>query len=321
MLAGTFPDAELDRGYATQPVPGFAAEGPAELELRYLGASNRPTSSRRCGARRSQEELWIVDQHVAHSRILFERLFLRRHAVAVQPLLPPKVLGLGPAAMSRLAPFLEEMNTVGIEVEAFGADALVVRGLPDFLAERDPEALLTDLLHRMERGGKPDLDAFRRDLNAELACRAAIKKHERLSPALAQQLIADLMACEVPQTCPHGRPDPSRSSPWGNWTAASGGGCEPAGNGSGGAVRAFQGPPPASTWAAAAPRPRTGSMLTWRSFRGWTWCWISMPVPGSIPLPDGCIEGFSLSHVLEHISNVLPLPCRNSIASRRTGPS
>jgi DNA mismatch repair protein MutL len=116
------------------------------------------------------------------------------------------VLSLGPAAVSRLAPFLEEMHTVGVEVEAFGADALVVRGLPDFLADRDPEALLTELLQRLEGGAKPDLDTFRRELNAELACRAAIKKHAQLPPALAQQLIADLMACEVPQTCPHGRP-------------------------------------------------------------------------------------------------------------------
>jgi DNA mismatch repair protein MutL len=205
VLAAAFQDPELDRGYATQPVQGFAAEGPPELELRYLGAFEQTYLLAEVRGEK-EPELWIVDQHVAHERILYERLFLRRHAVAVQPLLPPRVLGLGPAALSRLAPFLEEMNAVGIEVEAFGADTLVVRALPDFLAERDPEALLTDLLHRMERGGKPDLDAFRRDLNAELACRAAIKKHERLGPALAQQLIADLMACEVPQTCPHGRP-------------------------------------------------------------------------------------------------------------------
>ena len=51
-----------------------------------------------------------------------------------------------------------------------------------------------------------DLDTFRRDLNAELACRAAIKKHHHLPPELAQRLIQDLLACEVPHTCPHGRP-------------------------------------------------------------------------------------------------------------------
>jgi DNA mismatch repair protein MutL len=93
-----------------------------------------------------------------------------------------------------------------VEAEPFGGDALVVRGLPDFLADRDPQALLDDLLARLEREGRVDLDAFRRDLNAELACRAAIKKHHGLPPELARQLIQDLLACEVPNTCPHGRP-------------------------------------------------------------------------------------------------------------------
>jgi DNA mismatch repair protein MutL len=94
----------------------------------------------------------------------------------------------------------------GVEVELFGEDALVVRGLPDFLIDRDPQALLEDLVARLEREGRLDLDVFRRDLNAELACRAAIKKHHALPPELALALIEDLLACEVPNTCPHGRP-------------------------------------------------------------------------------------------------------------------
>jgi DNA mismatch repair protein MutL len=205
VLGALYGDAALDRAYDTQPVAARAAESGDDIEIRYLGAFEATylLAEVRGG---KEPELWIVDQHVAHERILFERLFLRRHHPAVQPLLPAKVLALGPAALARLTPFLDELNAVGVEVEPFGADALVVRGLPDFLADRDPESLLTDLLHRLEAGAKPDLDAFRRDLNAELACRAAIKKHAHLPPALAQQLVAELMACEVPQTCPHGRP-------------------------------------------------------------------------------------------------------------------
>ena len=124
----------------------------------------------------------------------------------IQPLLPPKVVQLGPAAQSRLLPFLEEFNRAGVEVEPFGEDALVVRGLPDFLQDRDPQDLLEDLLERLEAGGKVDLDTFRKDLNAELACHSAIKKHDHLSPELALRLIQDLLTCEVPHTCPHGRP-------------------------------------------------------------------------------------------------------------------
>ena len=198
--------AGLDRSYDLAAATMGASE--ADEELLYLGAFERTylLVEVRPGSFAKAPELWIVDQHVAHERVLFERLFLRRHAPAVQPLMPPRVVQLGPAAVARLAPFLEELNAVGVEIEAFGADALVVRGLPDFLAERDPQSLLEDLLARLERTGKVDLDAFRRDLNAELACRAAIKKHERLSPGLALRLVKDLLACETPNTCPHGRP-------------------------------------------------------------------------------------------------------------------
>ena len=199
--------AELDRSYELAPTTLGAAEAVDE-DLVYLGAFERTylLVEVRPGPFAKTPELWIVDQHVAHERVLFERLFLRRHAPAVQPLMPPRVVQLGPAAVARLSPFLEELNAVGVEMETFGADALVVRGLPDFLSDRDPQALLEDLLARLERTGKAGLDAFRRDLNAELACRAAIKKHERLAPGLALRLVKDLLACETPNTCPHGRP-------------------------------------------------------------------------------------------------------------------
>jgi DNA mismatch repair protein MutL len=178
---------------------------PATRSVRYLG-SFEATYLLAEVTGDGEPELWIVDQHVAHERILYERLFLRRHLPAVQPLMPPQVVHLGPEGMSRLTPFLAEFALSGLDVEPFGGDAMVVRGLPDFLMDRDPRALLEDLLHRLEEGGKVDLDVFRRELNAELSCRSAIKKHHYLPAELAQRLIEDLMRCDVPHTCPHGRP-------------------------------------------------------------------------------------------------------------------
>ena len=205
-LADAFSTSSLDSAYPSVPAAAGVAEhldpGP---EIRYLGAFQRTYLLAEIRGERGAE-LWIVDQHVAHERVLFERLFLRRHAPAIQPLLPPVVITLGPEALARLTPFLPELEAAGVEAEPFGSDALVVRGLPDFLIDRDPQALLEDLLARLEREGRVDLDAFRRDLNAELACRAAIKKHHALPPELALGLIRDLLACEVPNTCPHGRP-------------------------------------------------------------------------------------------------------------------
>lgn len=195
----------LDRPYSTPSFPNRVGETVGEGPVRYLGAFEHTYLLAEVRTER-EPELWIVDQHVAHERVLFERLFLRRHAPAIQPLLPPRVVHLGPGALARLAPYLQELNAVGVEADPFGDDALVVRGLPDFLADRDPEALLEDLLARLEQEGRVDLDVFRRDLNAELACRAAIKKHHVLPPEVALRLIQDLLACEVPHTCPHGRP-------------------------------------------------------------------------------------------------------------------
>jgi DNA mismatch repair protein MutL len=192
-----YPETEGPAGVAE---PAFHAS-----KVRYLGAFEATYLLAEVLGDKGPE-LWIVDQHVAHERILYERLFLRNHTPAVQPLLPPRVVQVGPEALSRLKPFLAEFARAGVEVDLFGEDALVVRGLPDFLAQRDPQALLEDLLERMEAEGKVDLDGFRRELNAELSCKAAIKKHYTLTPELAQRLIEDLMACAVPHTCPHGRP-------------------------------------------------------------------------------------------------------------------
>ena len=205
-LSDAFETRPLDTVYAYEAAPSGVAEGiEPGCAIRYLGAFQQTyLVAEVTGA--EGPELWIIDQHVAHERVLFERLFLRRHAPAIQPLLPPQVVQLGPEALARLTPFLAELEAAGVEVDAFGADALVVRGLPDFLADRDPQALLEDLLARLEQEGRVDLDTFRRDLNAELACRAAIKKHHALPPDLALRLIQDLLACDVPNTCPHGRP-------------------------------------------------------------------------------------------------------------------
>ncbi|WP_306590863.1 DNA mismatch repair endonuclease MutL [Geothrix sp. 21YS21S-4] len=201
-LSDAFASRAAEPAYAYDALPPQAAEPDG---IRYLGAFQRTYLLAEI-ATASGPELWIVDQHVAHERVLYERLFLRRHAPAIQPLMPPRVVQVGPEALARLAPFLAELEAAGVEADPFGGDALVVRGLPDFLADRDPQALLEDLLARLEREGRVDLDAFRRDLNAELACRAAIKKHHALPPELALGLIRDLLACEVPNTCPHGRP-------------------------------------------------------------------------------------------------------------------
>ena len=205
-----FLPASQDRPYETPATKMAVAEAhasqtPAHGTIKYLGAFMDTYILAECRAG-DASELWIVDQHVAHERVLFERLFHQRHIPAAQPLLPPRVVNIGRPAMARLEPFLEELCAVGLEVEPFGESSITVRALPDFLIDRDPEQLLEDLLARMEDGGKPDMNLFRADLNAELACRSAIKKNHALEPMQAQALLELLVGCETPHTCPHGRP-------------------------------------------------------------------------------------------------------------------
>ena len=136
-------DQRLSTAYSTRPPTGRVAEDePAQMrvveslaiapDISYLGAFDGTYLIAEVRGV-AEPELWIIDQHVAHERILFERLFLRSHAPAIQPLMPPQIVHLGPAALARLTPFLEELNRVGVECEHFGEDALVIRGLPDFL--------------------------------------------------------------------------------------------------------------------------------------------------------------------------------------------
>ncbi|MBI4911748.1 MAG: DNA mismatch repair endonuclease MutL [Acidobacteria bacterium] len=209
--------AVLRDAFETRPLDTLyrgssAEEGVAEEEAVFRAASFRYIGSFQDtyllveSLQGKEPELWIVDQHVAHERVLYERLFRRRQRPAQQPLLPPQVIQLGPEEVARLEPFLEEFQAAGVDVEPFSPDALAVRALPDFLVDRDPGGILRDLVRRMKRDGRVELDDFRKDLNAELACRAAIKKHHRLPAELATGLLEDLLACEVPHTCPHGRP-------------------------------------------------------------------------------------------------------------------
>ena len=177
------------------PAPRFATSGP----------SSAPTCWRRLSGRLALSfGSWINTWPMSGSSL--SGFSCTAMPPAIQPLMPSQVVQVGPEALARLMPFLVELEAAGVEAEPFGGDALAVRGLPDFLIDRDPQALLEDLLARLEQDGRLDLDTFRRDLNAELACRAAIKKHHALPPDLALGLIQDLLACDVPNTCPHGRP-------------------------------------------------------------------------------------------------------------------
>jgi DNA mismatch repair protein MutL len=160
--------------------------------------------------------LYLVDQHVAHERLLFERL--RRafgaEAVAVQALLTPPLLDLGPAERLRLLELAPALEGCGFGLASLSGNTLALTSVPAVLSAAAAEALLVSLAG--ETGGGDELSAggaaaaLRRRLldalAASLACKGAVKMHHRLSPPEMEALIAELFAAEQPYACPHGRP-------------------------------------------------------------------------------------------------------------------
>ena len=149
--------------------------------------------------------LYLVDQHAAHERVLYEQILARRReGVSVsQPLLQAVVAPLSPAQAALAASEAEALAAMGWEVEETDGAALMVRSVPADLRTRDPARALGEYLDRMEAEERltgPDRAV------ASLACRAAVMAGDRLDEPQQRSLIRALEDCETPHTCPHGRP-------------------------------------------------------------------------------------------------------------------
>jgi DNA mismatch repair protein MutL len=156
-----------------------------------------------------RDGLWIIDQHVAHERILFERVLKQRSQgrVEMQQLLMPMVIELTVAQQIQYGRIADELNASGFETEPFGNRTIAVKGAPSGVAAPDIERVLFDILEIAENElRKTSLDDVRRGIAASIACRAAIKINMKLEPAKMEWILTSLAACEYPMACPHGRP-------------------------------------------------------------------------------------------------------------------
>jgi DNA mismatch repair protein MutL len=156
-----------------------------------------------------RDGLWIIDQHVAHERILFERVLKERTAgrAEMQRLLMPLVLQLTPAQQIEYARIADELNQTGFEVEPFGNRTIAVKAAPAGVSASEIEKLVYEILETSERELRSvSLDDQRRAIAASIACRAAIKVNMRLDAAKMEWLLNALAATEYPMSCPHGRP-------------------------------------------------------------------------------------------------------------------
>jgi len=157
----------------------------------------------------NDEGLWIVDQHVAHERVLFEKILRDRDVERVQrqQLLMPMLVDLLPEQMIVFARIAMELERNGFEAEPFGPRTIAIKAAPVGLEGRQLERMLTEVLEQTDREMQSEnLEAARTRIAASIACHAAIKINTRLDPKRMEWLLAELAKTEHPTSCPHGRP-------------------------------------------------------------------------------------------------------------------
>ena len=152
--------------------------------------------------------LYLVDQHAAHERVLFEKL-MAQHAlknIPSQALLTPAVVTLPPPSANLLLTQLPLLKHFGFDVEEFGPNTFQVRAMPALFMGSDPGAALRALVEDFEEDESPLQNEIEAKLAARVCKRMAVKAGQALSNEEQRALLTDLEACDSPRTCPHGRP-------------------------------------------------------------------------------------------------------------------
>ncbi|MFY9607483.1 MAG: DNA mismatch repair endonuclease MutL [Blastocatellia bacterium] len=191
--------------------PRQHTESTGDVPLPGLGHGIKPLGQIRDSyiVATDEEGLLVVDQHVAHERVLFEQFRDGRLArtTNIQPLLIPATLDLSPAETESFAVIQEELESVGIETMQLSGRTIAIKTTPSGLASSDAIALVREVLGVVERERRSfSLEHIRDEIAASLACKAAIKVNMPLTHQKMEWLIDELFKTQNPMTCPHGRP-------------------------------------------------------------------------------------------------------------------
>ncbi len=153
-------------------------------------------------------ELQVIDQHTAHERVLFERLWRAwlSHAMPSQPLLIPEPIDLPPHSAVLLQRHLSDLENLGLTIEPFGSASFVIRAVPALLGNFDYASLIQDLVEELSQwNAVSSLEARVRPVLASLACHGAVRAGRALELLEIKTLIEDWIGEGLPMTCPHGR--------------------------------------------------------------------------------------------------------------------
>ncbi len=161
-------------------------------------------------------ELWVVDQHAAHERVMYEQALdtLQHRKGESQPLLLPLMFELTPAARAALEEVQEYLTALGFDIRPFGGSTYQVQATPPYFRPSDTPDLITELAQaRAEGRAENSVEAKIEDLAARIACKVkSVKAGQMLTPDAMRALVKSLLECRSPFTCPHGRPTMVRLS-------------------------------------------------------------------------------------------------------------
>ncbi|MBU6179553.1 MAG: DNA mismatch repair endonuclease MutL [Verrucomicrobia bacterium] len=181
-----------------------AAEKPKSSDYRVIGVLGKLYV-----LLEAKEGLVLMDQHAAHERVLFEELRRRMESEGApsQRLLAPLMVDLTPRDFDLVSRHLDTLERLGFSAEPFGGNTLKLDALPSFLKRDDPADFLHEVIREI-RVASDRMSSLRlgEDLIATTVCRAAVKANDTLKEPELRRLLDDLLACDMPYCCPHGRP-------------------------------------------------------------------------------------------------------------------
>jgi DNA mismatch repair protein MutL len=190
---------------------GAISDAPASLPHPDQIADLKPLGQASCSfiIAVNGQGLWIVDQHVAHERVLFERHLEARRAgkVESQRMLMPLIVEFSPRQIVIFEQIAEELVANGFEVEPMGPKSFAIQAIPAGIATNDADKLLTEILDGIERENAAiSSETLQAKIAASTACHAAIKVNMPLDQTKMEWLLAALAKTDCPMSCPHGRP-------------------------------------------------------------------------------------------------------------------
>ncbi len=150
--------------------------------------------------------LYLIDQHAAHERVLFEKMSRQKGKIATQALLEPELIQMPPQSASILEENLRLLNEIGFELEEFGQNTFRLSAMPAIFGQRDPRAAISSVVEDFEEDETPLTGLIEEKMIARICKRMAIKGGSVLSVEEQNELMRSLEACASPRTCPHGRP-------------------------------------------------------------------------------------------------------------------